>query len=98
MTWKNYLEKFCNILIRGHSVLKSELNDVREQWKNFLNQCQHAHDTLSNAVEDRGNCEADVAGLEEWLAKKELAVREQALRSSLETKQTQLQNVKVGII
>ncbi|GIY32234.1 nesprin-1 [Caerostris darwini] len=79
---------------RGHSVLKSELNDVREQWKNFLNQCQHAHDTLSNAVEDRGNCEADVAGLEEWLAKKEHLVREQALRSSLETKQAQLQNVK----
>ncbi|GFY40265.1 nesprin-1 [Trichonephila inaurata madagascariensis] len=79
---------------RGHGILKSELNDVREQWKNFMNQCQHAHDTLSGAVEDRGSCEAEVSSLEEWLSIKEHLLREQALRSNLETKQAQLQNVK----
>lgn len=82
--------------LKGHTVLKAELNDVKEQWRSFLNQCKGAHDSINEAVQDRGTCEGDLSNLEEWVAMKEHVLREQALRSTLEAKQAQLQNVKVS--
>ncbi|KFM65652.1 Nesprin-1, partial [Stegodyphus mimosarum] len=79
---------------RGHHALSSELEHEEEQWGNFLKQCQQARDSISDAVQDRGNCEELVMKLEQWLAEKDHILREQILRSTLEAKQNQLENVK----
>lgn len=83
---------------KGHPALLSELSLEKELWQNFMKQCQNARDTIQDSVQDRSSCDDTLSDLEKWLTAKDHILREQVLRSSLETKIAQLQNLKASCI
>ncbi|XP_054713817.1 LOW QUALITY PROTEIN: muscle-specific protein 300 kDa-like [Uloborus diversus] len=79
---------------KGHEALNLELEQEKEHWQSFLKQCQGARDSISEVVNDRGNCDETISAMEQWLAEKDHLLREQCLKGTLEAKQTQLKSVK----
>lgn len=79
---------------KGHPILKNEYEQLKNTWNQFDAQCNEQDRKLKDTLKQWNESQKTIDDLEEWLKIKENQLRDQSLKSNLETKRAHLQKVK----
>lgn len=78
----------------GHPVLISEFEQLKITWEQFAKQCNDYDKKLKDTIKQWNESQKTLDELDEWLKVKENQIRDQSLKSDLESKTAHLQKVK----
>ncbi|XP_044734627.1 nesprin-1 [Chrysoperla carnea] len=81
--------------IKGHPALLKGLDDLRAEWVNFLESCNATQSNLNELCSKWNKFEKLIDELETFVKQKELQVKDQSLRNTLESKQEHLGKLRV---
>lgn len=79
---------------RGHPVLINEFEQLKNTWNQFELQCTEENKKLKDALKLWSESQKALDDLEQWLKIKENQIRDQSLKSDLESKIAHLQKVR----
>ncbi|XP_063222936.1 muscle-specific protein 300 kDa isoform X4 [Bacillus rossius redtenbacheri] len=78
----------------GHPRLLKEFEEQKKAWEVFLSRCAEAQNKLKQLCSRWTEFEEVIDALTAWTKQKELQVKDQSLRSTLEAKQSHLSKLK----
>lgn len=85
---------------KGHDPLKKQLDSISDSWNNFLDKCRITQEEVQLVCGKISNLVENLEELSQWLRQKELQLKDQSFKSTVEAKSThlaKLQALKVEI-